>query len=163
MCIRDSCNIVQSGSRYDLNVGSVVTTANDRFVGSDATLPVVLNYAINVKPYTVAGQGTSPAMGSVSAYIKASIKEGRNGYNYDGGCWSIGDHDASDYKFAMPTSEDGAISWPDIYEVIEDDPANVTPSGPAGTLTYSESSSASGIITSFSKVITYQSGKSLLP
>ncbi len=45
------CNIVQAGSKYDLTVGSVTTNANDRFVGNDATNPVVLNYAINVKPY----------------------------------------------------------------------------------------------------------------
>ena len=45
------CNIVQAGSKYDLTVGSVTTAADDRFVGSDATNPVVLNYAINVKPY----------------------------------------------------------------------------------------------------------------
>ena len=70
------CNIVQAGSKYDLTVGSVTTSANDRFVGSDATNPVVLNYAINVKPYgTTSGQ--IPAIGSTSAYIKAHIQEAR--------------------------------------------------------------------------------------
>ncbi len=70
------CNIVQAGSTYDLTVGSVTTNANDRFVGNDATNPVVLNYDINVKPYgTTAGQ--IPAIGSALAYIKADIQEGR--------------------------------------------------------------------------------------
>jgi hypothetical protein len=70
------CNIVQAGSKYDLTVGSVTTNANDRFVGKDATNPVVLNYDINVKPYgTTAGQ--IPAIGSASAYIKAHIQEAR--------------------------------------------------------------------------------------
>ena len=56
------CNIVQAGSTYDLTVGSVTTSANDRFIGTDATNPVVLNYAVNIKPYgTTAGQ--IPAMG----------------------------------------------------------------------------------------------------
>jgi len=141
------CNIVQAGSRYDLTIGSVVTSADNRFVGSDATAPVVLNYAINVKPYTVAGMGTSPAMGSVSAYVKASIKEGRSGYNYLGSMYP----------------DDETLTWQQMEEIFETDAENVTPSGPAGTLTYSESSSASGIITSFSKVIAYQSGKSLMP
>jgi len=150
------CNIVQSGSKYDLTVGSVVTSADDRFVGTDASVPVVLNYAINVKPYTVAGVGTSPAMGSVSAYIKASIKEGRNGYNYA----NASNPDVTSF----PLNKDGStVPWSIGNSLLENDPANVTASGPAETLTYSESSSASGIISSFSKVMGYQSGKSLLP
>jgi hypothetical protein len=71
------CNIIQAGSKYDLTVGSVTTSANDKFVGSDATIPVVLNYAINVKPYTASGTQV-PAIGSAMAYIKAHIQEGNN-------------------------------------------------------------------------------------
>ena len=108
------CNIVTAGSKYDLNVGSVVTSASDRFVDTDATAPVVLKYAINVKPYTIQGQRTSPAMGSVSAYVNVHIQEARG----------------------SDKSED---------------------------LTDTESSSASGVIRSFSKTIAYQSGKRLLP
>jgi hypothetical protein len=108
------CNIVQAGSKYDLTVGSVTTNANDRFVGKDATNPVVLNYDINVKPYgTTSGQ--IPAIGSASAYIKAHIQEARGN--------------------ATVKNED---------------------------LTYNEQSSAQGTITSFQKVIAYQSGKALL-
>ena len=73
------CNIVQAGSRYDLTVGSVTTNANDRFVGTDATSPVVLNYAINVRPYGTS-QGQIPAGGSTMAYVKAHIQEARD-YN----------------------------------------------------------------------------------
>jgi len=73
------CNIVQAGSKYDLTVGSVVTAANDRFVGTDATNPVVLNYVINVKPYGTA-QGQIPATGSAMAYLKSHIQEAR-GYD----------------------------------------------------------------------------------
>jgi hypothetical protein len=108
------CNIVQAGSKYDLTVGSVTTNANDRFVGSDATNPVALNYAIDVKPYgTTSGQ--IPSIGSTSAYIKAHIQEAR-----------------------------------------------VNGTAKAEDLTYSETSSAQGTITAFTKVIAYQSGKSLL-
>ncbi len=71
------CNIVQAGSKYDLTIGSVTTNANERFVGTDATNPVVLNYAINVKPYTASGTQV-PAIGSAMAYIKAHIQEGNN-------------------------------------------------------------------------------------
>ena len=73
------CNIVQMGSKYDLTTGSVAYTADERFVGLDASTPVVMNYNINVKPYTIQDQGTSPAMGMTSAYIKAHIEEARGG------------------------------------------------------------------------------------
>ena len=143
------CNIVQAGSAYNLNVGSVVTTADDRFVGTDATLPVVLNYAINVKPYTVAGQGTSPAMGSTSAYIKASIKEARSGQYFKNG--------------TTENNEEHPYTWQEQDEMWElESLPNGSVTGPAETLTYSESSSASGIISSFSKTMSYQSGKALI-
>jgi hypothetical protein len=71
------CNIIQAGSKFDLTVGSVTTNANERFVGTDATNPVVLNYDINVKPYTASGT-QNPATGSAMAYIKAHIQEGNN-------------------------------------------------------------------------------------
>ena len=107
------CNIVQAGSKYDLTIGSVTTNANTRFVGTDATNPVVLNYDINVKPYGTS-QGQIPASGSAMAYIKAHIQEAR-----------------------------------------------VNGTQKAEDLTYNEQSSAQGTITAFTKVIAYQSGKSL--
>ena len=92
----------------------MTTNANDRFVGNDATAPVVLNYDINVKPYGTS-QGQIPAIGSAMAYVKAHIQEAR-----------------------------------------------VNGTQKAEDLTYSEISSAQGTITAFTKVIVYQSGKSLL-
>ncbi len=128
------CNIVQAGSKYDLTVGSVVTGADDRFIGTDATVPVILNYAIAVKPYTVTGQGTSLAMGSTSAYVKAHIQESR------------------DFNITLiaPGGEHSPVPGTGDPTKAED-------------LTYTESSSASGLISSFSKTIAYQSGKALLP
>ena len=76
---RAYCNIIQAGSKFDLTVGSVTTGANDRFIGTDATNPVVLNYNINVKPYGTS-QGQIPAIGSAMAYVKAHIQEAR-GWN----------------------------------------------------------------------------------
>lgn len=130
------CNIVQAGSRYDLTVGSVTTNANDRFVGTDATSPVVLNYAINVRPYGTS-QGQIPAGGSVMAYVKAHIQEARNYNNIT--------------MTFVPPDEEIPVSV-----VIPSSPAK------AEDLTYSESSSAQGTITAFNKVIAYQSGKALL-
>jgi len=75
------CNIVQAGSKYDLTIGSVTTSADDAFVHNDAMVPVVLNYAINVKPYGTS-QGQIPARGSTMAYLKAHVQEGRE-WGYD--------------------------------------------------------------------------------
>jgi len=108
------CNIVQMGSKYDLTVGSVTTNANEKFIGTDATAPVVMNYQINVKPYCTT-EGQIPAIGSAMAYVKAHIQEAR-------------------------------INGTDKAE----------------DLTYSETTSVTGVISSFQKVIAYQSGKSLL-
>lgn len=76
------CNIVQAGSKYDLTIGSVTTNADDRFVGTTATGPVVLNYAVSIKPYGTL-EGTIPSSGSAMAYIKAHVQEARGwDYNY---------------------------------------------------------------------------------
>ena len=74
------CNIIQAGSAYDLTFGSVTTAANERFVGTDATMPVVLNYNINLKPYGTT-EGQIPAVGSASAYVKSHIQEARGATN----------------------------------------------------------------------------------
>jgi hypothetical protein len=123
------CNIVQAGSKYDLTVGSVTTSANDRFVGSDATNPVALNYAIDVKPY-----GSTAAIGSTSSYSKAHIQEARAANPVD-----ITPEWSYDFTFIVPGAP---IKTED--------------------LTYNEQSSAQGTISSFQKVIAYQSGKALL-
>jgi hypothetical protein len=124
------CNIVQAGSKYDLTVGSVTTNANDRFVGNDATIPVVLNYEINVKPYGTS-QGQIPAYGSAMSYIKAHIQEARGN--------TVNVTNPFGYTILIPGTPQKA----------ED-------------IVYNEQSSAQGTITSFTKVIAYQSGKSLL-
>ena len=50
------CNIVQAGSAFDTTLTSTVTSANTRFVGTDATFPVVLNYNINAQGITLGNQ-----------------------------------------------------------------------------------------------------------
>ena len=43
------CNIEQAGRSFDSTLTSTVTSADTRFVGSDATIPTVLNYNINAQ------------------------------------------------------------------------------------------------------------------
>ena len=56
------CNIVQAGSAFDTTLTSTVTSADTRFVESDSTFPVVLNYNINAQGITLGNQ-TSPMIG----------------------------------------------------------------------------------------------------
>jgi len=123
------CNIVQMGSKYDLVVGSVTTSASDPFVGTDATVPVDLNYQINVKPYGTS-EGQIPAMGSAMAYVKVHIQEAR-----------------SQPTMVFPPNRESGFYWASVK---------------AEDLVYSEESSAQGVITAFTKIMAYQSGKSLV-
>ncbi len=108
--IPDFCNIVQMGSTMDVTLVSAETAASDRFVAATADIPNVVAYSIAAKGLTVEGS-TLPAIGTVSATMKAHIMEAR------------GDSDDK--------SED---------------------------LTYSEASSASGLINSFSKSMSFMDG-----
>ena len=70
------CNIVMAGSDLDITLGSIVTTAGERFVAATADVPVEQAYSISVKGLT--GQnGTVPATGTVSAFMNAHLQEGR--------------------------------------------------------------------------------------
>jgi len=122
------CNIVQMGSKYDLVFGSVTTSASDPFVSKDATVPVDLNYQINVKPYgTTSGQ--IPAIGSAMAYVKVHVQEARTN-----GTWP-------DFRGAFQ---------PHLIQTKTED------------LIYNEVSTAQGTITSFNKIMAYQSGRTLV-
>jgi hypothetical protein len=110
------CNIVQSGGKFDLTIGSVTTSADERFVGTSSTDPVVMNYAINIKPYGTS-QGQFPASGSAMAYLKAHVQEAR------------------DWDWNLP----------------------VEGMNKSADLTYTETASALGTITSFNKDMHYTS------
>ena len=157
------CNIAMAGSRYDLTIGSVVTSASDRFVGTDATTPVTLNYAINVKPYTIVGSGTYPAMGSVSSFYKVSVKEGRTGYWNNTTAARPEGQDPLDPD-NYPNRNWNNLQWADFYAAMANEDMTGIEIGPQNEdLTYSESSSASGIINYYNAAYQYQSGKALLP
>ncbi|HVP94619.1 MAG TPA: hypothetical protein VMS89_05530 [Methanoregulaceae archaeon] len=117
------CNIIQAGSGFDSTLTSTVSKASDRFVGTDSTFPVTLNYNVASKGITLSDGTSSPMIGSASAYVKAHIQEARN-------------------------STDGTATG-DVGKKSED-------------IVYSETSTASGLINSFSKSISYQSGFNLI-
>jgi hypothetical protein len=127
------CNIEQAGSSIDTTLTSVVTHADDRFVGTDSSFPVVLNYNIIAQGITLSDGTSSPMIGSVSAYLKVHVQEARNtsmGIGSNGG--NIIDVPIT---FNSQKSED---------------------------LVYSETSSASGLVSKFSKSMSYQSGMNLI-
>jgi hypothetical protein len=126
------CNIEQAGSTFDTTLTSTVTSADTRFVGTDATIPVVLNYNINSEGLTVGSQ-SSPMIGSVSAYLKVHVQESRN---------------ESTISILQPPDDIGPqlISFPDTVHPTKSE-----------DLVYSETSTASGLISKFSKSMSYSS------
>jgi len=129
------CNIEQAGSAFDTTLTSTVTSADTRFVGTDATIPVVLNYNINAQGITLSDGTSSPMIGSVSSYLKVHVQEARN-ESAISGSFITGAAAAIEVPYSFPDATDPIRS--------ED-------------LVYSESSSASGLISKFSKSMSYSS------
>jgi len=100
------CNIVEAGSSLDMTEVSVASQASSRTIAASADVPVALSYHIKAQ-----GFDGYPAQGSISAYIKSHIQEGRG----------------------------------DGVEKAED-------------LAFSETSTASGEVTLFDKLMEYNSG-----
>jgi hypothetical protein len=131
------CNIVQEGSSVDLTVGSLATTAKDRFVTAisaqdEIPLPSGLDLPVSdagvESDYQVklTGFGDVPAMGSADAFINVHIQEGRGPL------------------FEADDGEDG-------------DGINQLLDPKAEDMTYSEDSTAAGDITLFQKTMSYNS------
>jgi hypothetical protein len=132
------CNIVQAGSGFDTTLTSTVTSADTRFVGADATIPVVLNYQIKAQGITLGNQ-SSPMIGSVSSYLKVHVQEARNESSISG---------------IEPPEQlvIGPYSYPDAVDPVKSE-----------DLVYSESSTANGLINQFSKSMSYTSQSSAVP
>ena len=128
------CNIEQAGSAFDTTLTSTVTSADTRFIGKDATIPTVLNYRINAQGITLGSQ-SSPMIGSVSAYLKVHVQESRNESTI-----SLGLDDSDSFILLDP-----------VHPLKSED------------LAYSETSTASGLIKSFSKSMSYTSQASAVP
>jgi hypothetical protein len=128
------CNIEQAGSAFDTTLTSTVTSADTRFVGTDATIPVVLNYNINAQGITLSDGTSSPMIGSVSAYMKVHVQEARNESTISG--------------FVIPAAAPlfSYYSFPDGTHPQKSE-----------DLVYSETSTASGLISKFSKSMSYSS------
>jgi len=131
------CNIEQAGSAFDTSLTSTVTSADSRFVSTIATIPVVLNYNINSQGITLSDGTSSPMIGSVSAYMKIHIQESRN--------------DSTSYVPSLIT-----IFFGDEF-TVPDSPVK------SEDLSYSETSTASGLIGRFSKSMSYSSQASAVP
>jgi len=126
------CNIEQAGSAFDTTLTSTVTSADTRFVGTDATIPTVLNYNINAQGITLRDGTSSPMIGSVSSYLKVHVQEARNESTISG--------------FLVPGLDFTFYSYPDGSNPQKSE-----------DLAYSETSSASGLINKFSKSMSYSS------
>jgi len=70
------CNIVMSGSKVDVSLASVSTSASERFVAATADVPVAQAYSISLKGVT-SSEGTADAIGSASAFMNAHLQDGR--------------------------------------------------------------------------------------
>ena len=130
------CNIVEAGSVFDATLTSTATSADTRFVGIDAAVPVELNYNINSQGITVGNQSI-PMTGSVSAYMNVHVQEARNENTIAGNVVAV-----------IPQDGVGIIDYtfPDVVDPLQSE-----------DLVYSETSTASGLITKFSKSMSYSS------
>ncbi len=126
------CNIEQAGSAFDTTLTSTVTSADTRFVGTDATIPVVFNYNINAQGITLGDGTSSPMIGSVSAYLKVHVQEARN--------------ESIINSELLPGESELFYSFPDGSHPQKSE-----------DLIYSETSTASGLISKFSKSMSYSS------
>jgi len=70
------CNIIESGSSVDVSLGSLSTSASERFISATADVPVAQAYSISLKGITTSN-GTVDAIGSASAFMKAHFQDGR--------------------------------------------------------------------------------------
>lgn len=122
------CNIEQMGSSVDMTTVSMATQASDRFVSETCNIPVEANYDINVHGIN------GVAIGSVDAYLKTHIQEGRMEY--------VNNSLYSDQQDLVPIY----VYRPGKYEDV----------------TYSEISTATGLITTFDKSMHVQSGINLI-
>jgi hypothetical protein len=84
------CNKVETGSSMNLKVANLNTQMGDRFVMKSADPGVEIFDTVGVSSYA----SDLPSKGSVSAYIRGSIKEGGRLSDYQGGgpvSWTLDD------------------------------------------------------------------------
>ncbi|HNQ30467.1 MAG TPA: hypothetical protein PKM87_10145 [Methanolinea sp.] len=124
------CNIVEMGSSFTGSQVSMVTQANERHVSASADAPAAMSYSVGLS-----------GVGSAAAWINAHIMEGRTGG-----------------VFGTYTAPDGVTYEPGFwnYDTGSGSPDNGFMQGV--DMVYKEKTTASGVIESFSKSMSYQSG-----
>jgi hypothetical protein len=120
------CNRIETGSNMNLKVANLATEMGDRFIMKSADPGIAVFNNVGVTSYAA----DLPSKGSVSAFIRGSIKEG--GRNKDAIVMAV--------DGLGITQEDG---WA-IQELYE-------------TVTFSDSTAVSGDISTFAKTMTYNS------
>jgi hypothetical protein len=117
------CNRVETGSSMNLKVADLNTQMADRFIMKAADAGVTIQNNVGVSSYAA----DLPSKGSVSAYIRGSIREGGR----------LMDVDIEN----PPSMEDTYGPFGDLYE----------------TVTFSDSTGISGDISTFAKTMSYTS------
>jgi hypothetical protein len=117
------CNKIETGSTMTLTIGNLNTFMGGKFISSSGNSGVDIFNKIDVSSYSA----DLPSMGTVSAYLKGSIKEG-----------------GRDISITTPLSTDPTIkteSPNDLFEILE----------------FFDSTSISGNIFNFNKQMSYTS------
>ena len=146
------CNKVETGSTMNLKVANLNTNMADRFIMKSADPGVEIYNNVGVSSYA----SDLPSKGSVSAFIKGSIKEGGRAKLVEG----MGEFydPASGIIILPPTAADSTGT-----EQIEILPTEFdywwweSPNDLYETMTFSETTQFSGDISSFAKGMSYSS------
>ncbi len=140
------CNVVETGSDMVLTVANLNTQMGARFIMKSADPGVAISNSVGVSSYAA----DVPSSGSVTAWIRGSVKEGGRDWNktypqyVTGGRFAGAKYDPTtgvwDYN--------GDPSYGTWEEAAED---------LAMTMVFSDSTSMSGAINSFAKSMSYKS------
>lgn len=124
------CNIVEMGSSFTGSQVSLNTVARERHVSASADTPVGMDYSVSLS-----------GVGSAAAWINAHIMEGRTGGVLENIANGLGENagGVTDFGFYNYDTDDAGM-----MQGVD--------------LVHKEKTTASGIIESFSKSMSYQSG-----
>jgi hypothetical protein len=98
---------VNSGSSFNILLGTIDTQATQRFIAESADVPVSQTYSITGRGIT-SSSGTTPAGGTMSAFMNVHIQEGIIEDSATAGAYDIGL--GSDIQYASAVSASGYIS-----------------------------------------------------
>jgi len=139
------CNVVETGSNMNLKIANLNTQMADRFIMKSADPGVAISNSVGVSSYAA----DVPSSGSVTAWIRGSIKEGGRDTVTVYPAYAI-DNLFPDYLFDQYAGlyYDGTP----IYGKMEESANDLYM-----TMVFSDSTSMSGSINSFAKGMSYKS------